>query len=40
MAMLAPDVGYRRAHHADLSWDPQLEVNETGPGVVFDDQVP
>jgi ribonuclease Z len=37
MAMLAPDVGYRRAHHDDLNWDPQLEVAETGPGVVIDD---
>jgi ribonuclease Z len=36
-AMLAPDVGYRRAHHADLDWDPQLEVREIEPGVVIDD---
>ena len=35
--MLAPDVGYRRAHHADLNWDPQLEVTEIGPGVVLDE---
>jgi len=39
MAMLAPDVGYRRAHHADLTWDPQVEVSEIGPGAVFDDGV-
>jgi len=37
MAMLAPDVGYRRAHHADLNWDPPLAVREIGPGVVLDD---
>ncbi len=37
LVMLAPDVGYRRAHHADLTWDPQLEVTEIGPGVVLDD---
>ena len=37
MAMLAPDVGYRRAHHADLNWDPQLEVAEVEPGVVLDE---
>ena len=34
-AMLAPDVGYRRAHHADLDWDPPLDVREIGPGVVL-----
>jgi ribonuclease Z len=37
MASLAPDVGYRRGHHADLNWDPQLDVQEIGPGVVLDD---
>src|SRR3954451_21380212 len=36
-AMLAPDVSYRLAHHADLTWGPQLEVTELGPGVVSDD---
>ena len=36
-AMLAADVGYRRAHHADLDWDPQLIVQEIGPGVVLED---
>jgi ribonuclease Z len=35
-AMLALDVGYRRAHHEDLNWDPQLEVSEIGPGVAFE----
>jgi len=36
-AMLALDVGYRRAHHADLDWDPPLDVREIGPGIVLDD---
>jgi ribonuclease Z len=36
LAMLALDVGYRRGHHDDLNWDPQLEVHESGPGVVFE----
>ena len=35
-AMLAPDVGYRIAHHADLTWEPQLDVVEVPPGVVFE----
>jgi ribonuclease Z len=37
MAMLGPDISYRRAHHDDLEWDPQFEVTEAVPGVVFDD---
>jgi ribonuclease Z len=37
MAMLALDVGYRIAHHDDLNWSPQLEVNEMGAGVVLDE---
>ena len=36
-AMLAPDVEYRLAHHADLTWAPQVEVAEVEPGVVFAD---
>jgi ribonuclease Z len=36
-AMLAPDVEYRLAHHADLTWEPQLEVVEATPGVVVDE---
>lgn len=36
-AMLGPDVSYRMAHHADLTWAPHLEVEEVGPGVVHDD---
>ena len=35
-AMLAPDVGYRLAHHADLTWEPQLDVVEVEPGVVLE----
>jgi len=36
-AMLAPDVEYRLAHHADLTWEPQIDVTEVAPGVVFDE---
>lgn len=28
------DVGYRLAHHDDLTWEPPVEVEEVGPGVV------
>jgi len=35
LAMLQPDVGYRLAHHADLDWEPQLDVAEVQPGVVI-----
>jgi ribonuclease Z len=38
-AMLSLDVGYRRGHHEDLNWDPQLDVKEIGPGVVYEDGV-
>jgi ribonuclease Z len=37
MAMLRPDVGYRLAHHADLTWEPQIEVVEITPGVVLEE---
>jgi ribonuclease Z len=37
LAMLAQDIGYRRAHHADLNWDPSAEVTEVSDGVVLDD---
>ncbi|HUC58934.1 MAG TPA: MBL fold metallo-hydrolase [Streptosporangiaceae bacterium] len=37
LAMLAQDIGYRRAHHADLGWDPSAEVSEVTDGVVLDD---
>ncbi|MDZ7732802.1 MAG: MBL fold metallo-hydrolase [Acidimicrobiia bacterium] len=36
-AMLAPDIGYRRAHHDDLDWDPPTEVTEATEGVVLDE---
>jgi ribonuclease Z len=35
--MLRDDIGYRRAHHADLNWDPPVEVTEVSEGVVLDD---
>ena len=37
LAMLSQDIGYRLAHHADLTWDPSAEVTEINDGVVFDD---
>jgi len=37
LAMLAPDVSYRRAHHVDLDWDPPVEVHEIAPGIVSDE---
>jgi ribonuclease Z len=37
LAMLAPDIGYRLAHHDDLSWEPQVEVTEVdGTGTVLE----
>jgi ribonuclease Z len=36
-AMLEADVGYRLAHHADLTWKPELDVGEVGPGTVLDE---
>jgi ribonuclease Z len=36
-AMLDPDIGYRLAHHADLTWEPQIDVVEVTPGVVLDE---
>jgi ribonuclease Z len=32
LAMLAPDVGYRLEHHADLNHEPQVSVIELSPG--------
>ncbi len=34
-AMLEPDIGYRLAHHADLTWRPAAEVTEVESGTVF-----
>jgi ribonuclease Z len=36
-AMLRPDVEYRLAHHADLTWEPQIDVVEVTPGIVLDE---
>jgi ribonuclease Z len=36
-AMLRPDVEYRLAHHADLTWEPQTDVIEVTPGIVLDE---
>ena len=37
VASLGPDIGYRLAHHEDLSWGPDPQVQEVHAGVVFDD---
>ncbi len=37
LASLAPDIGYRLAHHADLTWEPQVSVREASPGTIWDD---
>ncbi len=37
LAMLAPDISYRLAHHDDLTWDPGVDVAEHLDGVVFDE---
>lgn len=39
-AMLALDVGWRRAHHADLDWDPPTEVVEVTDGPVLAGRLP
>lgn len=36
-AMLEPDVGYRIAHHDDLTWPPSAEVTECEHGDVLSD---
>jgi len=36
LAMLEFDIGYRLAHHADLNWEPVIEVLETSGGVVLE----
>jgi ribonuclease Z len=35
-AMLEWDIGYRLAHHADLTWRPTAEVTEVGEGPAFE----
>ena len=37
LEMLSDDIGYRLAHHADLTWSPTCEVTEVTDGVVVDD---
>jgi ribonuclease Z len=37
LAMLEVDIGFRMAHHSDLTWPPTCEVQEVSDGVVFDD---
>lgn len=36
LAMLGPDIGYRVAHHDDLTNGPQVEVTELEPGDEFE----
>jgi ribonuclease Z len=33
LGALGPDIGYRMAHHEDLSWTPPVEVHEITPGT-------
>ena len=35
-AMLEPDIGYRLAHHDDLTWRPSSAVTEVDRGVIFE----
>lgn len=35
LAALGPDIEYRLAHHDDVTWSPQIEVTEVGPGDTF-----
>lgn len=35
-AMLTDDIGYRLAHHDDLTWEPTAEVTEVADGDVLD----
>ena len=35
LAALAPDIGYRLAHHDDLTWRPTVDVTEVAPDVRF-----
>jgi ribonuclease Z len=36
-AMLAADIGYRLAHHDDLTWPPTAAVGEVDEGVILED---
>jgi ribonuclease Z len=35
LASLAPDIGYRLAHHEDLHWAPPVKVHEVTGGICF-----
>ncbi|HSL59176.1 MAG TPA: ribonuclease Z [Acidimicrobiales bacterium] len=35
LASLADDVGYRLSHHADLTWEPPVEVHEVADGEAW-----
>ena len=35
LTMLTDDIGYRRAHHDDLDWDPECQVQEVHDGEVM-----
>jgi ribonuclease Z len=37
LAMLRDDIGYRRAHHADLDWEPGVVVTEAHDGPVLEE---
>jgi ribonuclease Z len=37
LVMLEPDIGYRLAHHADLTWRPECTVREIERGLVFEE---
>ncbi|MGH9028430.1 MAG: MBL fold metallo-hydrolase [Acidimicrobiales bacterium] len=37
LSMLGRDVGYRIAHHADLTWEPKVDVREVTPGLILED---
>ena len=36
LAMLEADIGYRLAHHRDLTWRPQISVTEVSGGVILE----
>lgn len=36
LAMLSDDIGWRLAHHEDLTWDPECAVTEVLDGVVLE----
>jgi ribonuclease Z len=37
LAMLAPDIAWRIAHHADLTWEPDVRVTEVSDGEIFNE---